>query len=473
MTPSDEARRRLRALKVLAMLGAAGIALAVIFQRAIQPSMLPWIEADPAARSRAVILLIAVLTSGPLLAAAWYAWRQGRQETRRRAAWRVLVTVPVLAAVVFLAILWRFAIVMDSAALRAQRLLFVGTYTGGTTGSEGIYAFAFDDATGGLKPRGLAAATPSPSFLAFSPERDVLFAVNELDAFGGVPSGSVTAFRVNRGGARLSAINTQPSRGAHPCHLELDQTGQFLAVANYTGGNYALFPVQDDGRLQPAVAVVAGEGRGPTARQEGPHGHAVTFDAANRFLIATDLGLDRVLVYRFDAKAGTLTPNAPPSVALAPGAGPRHFAFHPNGWQAFVINELDSTIASLKWDGSTGTFSIIGTVSTLPAGAPPNTTAEVQVHPSGRFVYGSNRGHDSIAVFGVAPDGSLKFVETESTRGRTPRNFTVDPTGRWLLAANQESSSIAVFSIDASTGALTPVGEPVSTPTPVHQLFVN
>ena len=362
---------------------------------------------------------------------------------------------------------------MTTASSRAQRLVFVGTYTGGKTGSDGIYGFTFDDATGALKPRGLAVATPSPSFLAFSPERDVVFAVNELDTFAGESSGSVSGFRINRDDARLSLLNTQPTRGAHPCHLELDNTGRFLSVANYTGGNYAVLPVREDGRLQPAVSVVAGPGRGPTPRQQGPHGHAVTFDATNRFLIATDLGIDQVLVYRFDAKTGALSPNKVPSVALAPGAGPRHFAFHPNGWQAFVINELDSTITSLKWDGLNGSFSIVGTVSTLPAGAPASTTAEIQVHPTGRFVYGSNRGHDSIAVFSTTPDGSLKLVEIESTRGRTPRNFTVDPTGRWLLAANQETSTIAVFSIDQDTGALTPVGEPVSTPTPVHILFVS
>jgi 6-phosphogluconolactonase len=354
----------------------------------------------------------------------------------------------------------------------SDRLVFVGTYTGGKTGSEGIYAFAFDEATGALTPRGLAVATPSPSFLVASSNRRVVFAVNELDNYDEAPSGSVTSFAVDAAAAKLTPISTQASRGAHPCHLELDKTGHFLAVANYTGGNYAVFPVLSDGRLQPAVTVVAGKGRGPTARQEGPHGHAVTFDVTNRFLIATDLGLDSVLVYRFDATTGTLLGNHPPSVAMARGAGPRHFAFHPNNRQAFVINELNSTITSLTWDGEAGTFASIGTVSTLPERVKASTTAEIQVHPTGRFVYGSNRGHDSIAVFAVSDGGSLKLVEIESTRGRTPRNFTIDPTGRWLLAGNQESSTIAVFEIDQTTGALTPVGEPVAAPTPVSILFM-
>ena len=352
------------------------------------------------------------------------------------------------------------------------RLVFVGTYTGGTTGSDGIYAFEFNEATGALTPRGLATTTPSPSFLTASADRRIVFAVNELDNYDGAPSGSVTSFAVDAAAAKLVAISKQASRGANPCHLELDRTGRFLAVANYTGGNYSLLPVASDGRLEPAIAVVADKGRGPTERQEGPHGHAVTFDAANRFLIATDLGLDRVLVYRFDPADGTLLVNKPPSVAMRPGAGPRHFVFHPNGNQAFVINELDSTITSLKWDGATGAFSPIRTVSTLPAGVTGSTTAEIRVHPNGRFVYGSNRGHDSIAVYGVADDGSLKLVEIESTRGKTPRNFTIDPTGRWLLAGNQESSTIAVFAIDQATGALALTGDPVPSPTPVSILFM-
>jgi 6-phosphogluconolactonase len=350
--------------------------------------------------------------------------------------------------------------------------VFVGTYTGGATGSEGIYALQFDDVTGALAPRGLAATTPSPSFLTASADRRVVFAVNELDNYDGAPSGSVTSFAVDAAVGKLAMISKQSSRGAHPCHLELDKTGRFLAVANYTGGNYSLFPVGTDGRLEPSVALVAGQGRGPTARQEGPHGHAVAFDAANRFLIATDLGIDRVLVYRFDPTTGTLLANKPPSVTMKAGAGPRHFVFHPNGHQAFVINELNSTITSLRWNGATGVFSVIGTVSTLPAGVTGSTTAEIHVHPTGRFVYGSNRGHDSIAVYSVADDGSLKLVEIEPTRGKTPRNFTIDPTGRWLLAANQESSTIAVFGIDQTTGALTPTGEPVPAPTPVSILFM-
>jgi 6-phosphogluconolactonase len=356
---------------------------------------------------------------------------------------------------------------------RADRLVLIGTYTGGTTGSQGIYAFRFDDASGALTPLGLVAETPSPSFLTASANGRFIFAVNELDTFEGTASGSVTSFALDRASAKLTPLSVQSSRGAHPCHLVLDRTGRFLAVANYTGGNYAVLPVGADGRLQPAATVVAGQGKGPTARQQGPHGHAVAFDTANRFLIGTDLGIDRVLVYRFDAARGTVTENQPPSVALPPGAGPRHFVFHPNGKQAFVINELSSTITSLTWDAVAGTFKPTGAVPTRPAGVEGGTTAEIHVHPTGRFVYGSNRGHDSIAVFRVANDGTLTLVEHESTRGQTPRNFTIDPTGRWIIAGNQGSNTLAVFSIDQATGALSPVGPLSNSPSPVSILFLE
>jgi 6-phosphogluconolactonase len=467
-----ESSRKLTGLAVVFGLGATG-ALLLVLSQSFQPQLLAWVDRDPLNRLRFVSLSIGVMTAGPLLAVAWRIWRT-TGSAARRARWRLLILVPLVVAAVFIGILWRFTAFMESAIARAERLVLIGTYTGGTTGSEGIYAFHFEDATGILTPRGLAAATPSPSFLAVSADRWFVFAVNELDTYQGAPGGSVTSFAVDAGASRLTAISTQPSRGAHPCHLELDRSGRFLAVANYTGGNYAVLPVDAEGRLGPPVSVVAGEGRGPTSRQQGPHGHAVTFHRANRYLIATDLGIDRVLVYRFDERTGALSPHQPPSVSLAPGAGPRHFAFHPDGRRAFVINELDSTITSLSWDDSSGAFSVLGSVSTLPAGfTAPSTTAEIQVHPSGRFVYGSNRGHDSIAVFRVAPTGSLELVEIEPTRGRTPRNFTIDPAGRWLLAANQESHTIAVFAIDQATGALTSAHAPVASPTPVSILFVN
>jgi 6-phosphogluconolactonase len=300
-----------------------------------------------------------------------------------------------------------------------------------------------------------------------------LFAVNEGANYGGAPSGSVTSFAVNKSKSTLTMLSVQSSHGADPCHLALDRTGRFLAVANYTSGTVAVFTVSVDGKLSPAVTVVKLEGKGPDpSRQEGPHAHQVIFSSDNRFLSVVDLGTDRVLVYRFDASKGTLTPNAPASTSVTPGAGPRHVAFHPDGKRAFVIAEMGSTITTLTWDGMAGTFTTGPSISTLPPDFKgTSTTAEIAVHPNGRFVYGSNRGHDSVAVFNINPDSSLKVIEFESTRGQTPRHFTIAPGGQWLLAANQDSGTLSVFRIDQQTGALSPVGPLVMAGTPVCLLF--
>jgi 6-phosphogluconolactonase len=356
-------------------------------------------------------------------------------------------------------------------AFNAERLVYVGTYTGET--SKGIYAFRFNDSSGALTTLGLVAETPSPSFLTSSANRRFVFAVNELQSFGDAASGSVTSFAADPVTAKLTEISVQPSHGAGPCHLALDRTGRYLAVANYGGGNFALFPVGADGRLRPATAVVAGDGSEPGSSKPAVRlGHMVGFDAHNRFLVAADKGLDRVLVYRFDASKGVLTPNQPPSSALPPGSGPRHFAFHPNGRWLFTISELAATITTFAWDQASGRLSASGSVSTRPSDVTTGSTAEIAVHPSGRFVYGSNRGHDSIAVFTVGRAGGLRLVEYESTRGQTPRNFSLDPTGRWLIVANQQSGTLAVFSIDQNTGALSPVGPLTSVGSPVSVLFM-
>jgi len=252
--------------------------------------------------------------------------------------------------------------------------------------------------------------------------------------------------------------------------LTLDRTGRYLAVANYSGGNFALFPVGADGRLQPATRVVDGKATAPASAK--PLGHMVGFDAQNKFLVAADKGLDRVLVYRFDASTGELTPNQPPSASLPPGSGPRHFVFHPKNSWLFAINEQAATITTFAWDPESGALTAAGSVPTRPASVTGGSTAEIAVHPNGRFVYGSNRGHDSIAVFNVGADGALTLIEHESTRGETPRNFALDPTGRWLIAANQRSNTLAVFSIDQKTGALSPVASLVTVGSPVSVLFM-
>ena len=358
------------------------------------------------------------------------------------------------------------AVLAVTAAARVDRVVYIGTYTG--EASKGIYAFRFDDSSGGLTPLGLVAETPSPSFLTASADGRFVFAVTELQSFQGKPSGSVTSFTVDRASAKLTEVSVQPSMGAGPCHLALDHTGRYLAVANYGGGNYALFPVLADGRLQPATSVITG------AKPDSPKplGHMVGFDAGNRFLIAADKGLDRMLVYRFDASRGAISAAQSPATALRTGSGPRHFALHPNRQWVFTINELSATITTFSWDPASGALTEKGSVPTRPDGVTGGTTAEIAVHPNGRFVYGSNRGNDSIAVFSVGGDGALTLVEHESTRGETPRNFALDPTGRWLIAANQRSNTLAVFSIDQKTGALSPVGSLVSVGSPVSVLFM-
>jgi 6-phosphogluconolactonase len=360
---------------------------------------------------------------------------------------------------------------VDRRSVNSERLVYVGTYTGET--SRGIYAFRFDDSSGALAPLGLAAETPSPSFLTSTANGRVVFAVNELQSFRGAASGSVTSFAVDPATARLTEISVQPTQGAGPCHLAMDRTGRYLAVANYGGGNYALFPVSADGHLQPATNVFRGdESQGSPSTAPVRLGHMVEFDARNRFLLAADKGLDRILVYRFDASKGILTPNQPPSAALPSGSGPRHFAFHPNEKWLFAISELASTITTFAWDQASGRLTAGGSVSTRPADVTTGTTAEISVHPNGRFVYGSNRGHDSIAVFSVGEGGALTLVQYESTRGHTPRHFAIDPTGRWLIAANQQSGTLAVFSIDRNTGRLSPIGPLTRVGSPVSILFM-
>ncbi len=386
---------------------------------------------------------------------------------------RYLHAAPLVSLGVTLAAASAIALASGAQAPAAGRIVYIGTYTGQNTNSKGIYAFRFDDKSGSLTPIGLQAETPSPSFLTFGKGGRVLYAVNELSNFNGETSGSVTSFAVDAASGALRRLNVESSRGADPCFLQCDATGRSLAIANYTGGTLGIFPVESDGRLGPAATVTGGRGSGPNAaRQRGPHAHQVVFDPSNRYLLEVDLGIDQVLVYRFDQATGRVTPNDPPSVHLAPGSGPRHLVFAPDGQHVFVIAEMASTITTLSWDGTKGVLRPSGTVSTLPAGYKgQSSTAEIAIHPNGRFLYGSNRGHDSIAVFHVDAAGTLTLVEHEPTRGRTPRHFTLDPTGRWLIAANQDSGTLAVFAVDQKTGALTPSGPLAEVPSPVCVLF--
>jgi 6-phosphogluconolactonase len=350
---------------------------------------------------------------------------------------------------------------------------YVGTYTGKE--SKGIYRFDFDPARGQLSGRALAAEVTNPSFLAVHPNQRFLYAVGELGNFAGKKGGAVSAFAIDPKTGDLKLLNQQSSVGAGPCHLVVDKEGKAVLAANYSGGSVCVLPIAADGSLGEASAFMQHKGSSVNKqRQEAPHAHSVNLDPANRFAFVADLGLDRVLIYRFDAAKGTLQPNDPPAVAVAAGAGPRHFAFHPNGKFAYVINELDSTVTALAYDADRGALKPLQTVSTLPeGGAKGNSTAEVVVHPSGKFVYGSNRGHNSIAVFTVDPaTGKLTPAGHQGEGIKTPRNFVIDPTGQFLVVANQGSGSLVVFRIDPATGALTPTGSRVEVPAPVCVRFV-
>jgi 6-phosphogluconolactonase len=361
----------------------------------------------------------------------------------------------------------------ETAATKSQYLVYVGTYT--ENKSKGIYAYRFDADTGQLSSLGLAAESVNPSFLASDPSRRFLFAVNEISKYEGRSSGGVSAFAIDQGTGKLTFLNEVPSRGAGPCHVAVDNTGKYVLVANYEGGSLAVFPILKDGRLGESTAFVQHHGASiDPQRQEGPHAHSVYLSPDNRFALCADLGLDEVLVYRFDAEKGTLAPNNPPFAKVNPGAGPRHFAFHPNGKFGYAIDEMQSTVTALSYEPSSGALHVLQTVTTLPKDFQgENTAAEVFVHPSGKFLYGSNRGHDSIAMFTInGRKGTLTPNGYALTLGKTPRNFALDPTGSFLFAANQDSDSVVEFRIDQNTGRLTPTGQVLEVPSPVCVTFV-
>lgn len=350
--------------------------------------------------------------------------------------------------------------------------VFVGTYTQGS--SEGIYVLELDLNTGRLT-RKSSVVSQNPSFVAVHPDGQSVYAVNEIAEFRGEKAGAVSSFRFDAQAASLTPLNQQSSRGPGPCHLVVDRTGSCIVAANYGGGSVVSHRIRRDGSLSKPVSFIQHEGASVNPqRQKGPHGHSINIDNSGRFAVAADLGLDKLLVYRLDARRGTLEPHSPAGTSVAPGAGPRHFAFYPNGRNACVINELLRTVTVFDWDSKTGSLTEIQTLSTLPGGAKPvGSTAEIQIHPSGRFVYGSNRGHDSIVVYSTdSQSGKLTWVENEPTRGRTPRNFGIDPTGRFLLAANQATDNIVVFRIDQSTGELAATGHEITIPTPVCVKFL-
>jgi len=358
-----------------------------------------------------------------------------------------------------------------------QYLVFFGTYTRPGQ-SKGIYVSRFDAVKGRLENPELASEAVNPSFLAIHPSRPFLYAVGDTVAINGKKTGAVSAFSIDQATGKLVLLNRQSTGGIGPCHVSLDHAGRCALVANYGDGSCASLPVKADGTLGEAESIIRHEGSSVnTSRQSGPHAHSINPSPDNRFALAADLGLDKIMVYRLDSAKAALAPNAPPFAAAPPGSGPRHLAFHPGGKFAYVINEMLCTLTAFRYDAAAGALEPVQTTSTLPAGTavlPEYSTAEVQVHPNGKFLYGSNRGHDTIAVFTVdEKSGTLKLVQNEPSGGRIPRNFSLDPDGKWLLAANEKSGNVAVFAVDPDTGLLKTTGVSVEICSPVCVKFLR
>jgi 6-phosphogluconolactonase len=357
------------------------------------------------------------------------------------------------------------------ARAQGKDLVYVGTYTG--HGSQGIYGYGFDRATGQLSSLGLVAESQSPAFLAVDPSRSFLYASNEADQYEGHAGGAVSAFAIDRTSGKLSFLNEVSAHDPGPAHVVVDFTGKDVLISNYPLGSVAVFPVLDGGRLGEASDFVRHKGSSVNPeRQQGPHAHSITLSPDDRFAIAADLGLDQLVVYPLDPAKGKL--ETPHVVKIHPGSGPRHMTFDPGGKFLYLLSEMASTVTVFSYQAAAGGLTELQTISTLPKEfSGESTAAEIQIHPSGKFVYASNRGDDSIAVFAVdQAQGTLQFVERVATAGKTPRNFALDPSGAWLLAANQNSDDIVIFRVDQKTGRLTPTGQVVQLSAPVCVVFV-
>lgn len=378
---------------------------------------------------------------------------------------RPLVTVAAMSAAAFATV---------ASAAEKEFYVFFGTYN--KTTSKGIYRSKLDVATGRLSPAELAVEAKDAAWLALHPSGKFLYAIDESSDPKKTPTTGLSAYALDAGG-KLTLLNQQTAGGSGPCHLSIDSTGRTALVANYGGGSVASVAIGADGRLGAVGSFIQHTGSSVNeARQKGPHAHQIIPSPDNRFAFVPDLGLDRVMIYDLDAKAAKLTAHNPASASIPPGSGPRHLAFHPNHKFAYVITEMLCTMNVLSYDAAKGSFAEVQVISTLPPGESVQkgtSTAEVQVHPSGKFLYGSNRGHNTIVVYTIeAATGKLTYFENVSTRGKTPRHFALDPTGTWLLAENQDSASVAVYKIDQKTGRLTATEQLLEVPNAVSAVFV-
>lgn len=370
------------------------------------------------------------------------------------------------------------AVLPTLTAAPKEFIVYFGTYTNAKTESKGIYRSRLDVATGRLSPAELATPAKDPAFLALHPHGQFLYAIDESSDPKTTPTAGLSAYALTAATGELKLLNQQSAGDSGPCHLVVDATGKALLVANYGGGSTSAVSLQPDGRLGALGSVIKHTGSSINSdRQKSPHAHGVNLSPDNRFALIPDLGIDSVLSYAFDPAAAKLKPNSVlAGTTLKPGSGPRHLAFHPDGKFAYVINELLCTVVVMSYNVPTGALTPVQTISTLPPGQgiPPGTsTAEIQVHPNGRFLYGSNRGANTLVIYAISPtSGQLTYVESISTLGKTPRHFALDPTGTWLLAENQDSSTVAIFRVDPKSGRLTPTGQLIPVPAPVCAVFV-
>lgn len=360
------------------------------------------------------------------------------------------------------------ASIPGNAADAAGTRVYIGTYTG--KGSKGVYMATLDPATGKLSDPVLAAEAVSPSFLAIHPNKKYLYSVSEIDDFQGKKTGGVAAFAIQPDG-KLTLLNKQESKGKGPCHVVVDKAGKNVVVSNYGGGSCACLPIEADGKLKEAISAHQHAGKVHLEKRQGsPHAHSANITPDGKHVFVVDLGLDQVKVFALDEATGKMTEKEPGKAD--PGAGPRHSAWHPDGKRLFVNGEIDMTLSVFDYDAATGKLTKKQTVSTLPAGEKQTpeykySTAEVVVHPSGKFVYVSNRTHDTIAVFHLKDDGKLELVQNQGDKVKVPRNFNVDPSGKWMLVGNQAGGSITVYEIDPATGKLSNAKQEVKVDSPV------
>ena len=357
---------------------------------------------------------------------------------------------------------------MTACAQSGKEIVYIGTYS--LRGSEGIYVFEFDRRAGTMKPLQSVSNAKSPSFLAIHPTGRFMYSVNEADQSGPSNAGAVSAYAIDGKTGKLNFLNSQSSMGRGPCHISIDQTGRTAFVSNYGGGSLTVLPINADGKLSAATNSVQNTGSGPnTKRQETPHVHSATVSPENRFVYVADLGTDKLHIYETDVENGTVKPATVPFVSVKPGSGPRHFTVHPNGRFAYLVEELTSSVAVFSRDAKTGALVLISDgVTTLPANfTGQNTSADIHIDPSGKFLYQTNRGRDAIAMFAIGSDGTLTSLGDEPTRGKTPRNFMIDPKGEFVFVAHQDSDNITLFRRNKTTGKLTYTGQSVSVPAPV------